>query len=77
MIFDMGLYSSKYVISSPDFPCECRLTVGAGSLIPFSLQGKSSWPGGLIYTSGLMPWTNSELTPVMNNLQRLSKCCEK
>ncbi len=33
--------------------------------------------GGFIYTSGLMPWQNSELTSAMNNLQRLSKCCEK
>jgi hypothetical protein len=68
MIFDMGEYSWKYVISSPDFPCECRLTVRAGSLIPFSLQGKGSWPGGFIYTSGLMPRQIIELTPVMNNL---------
>ena len=37
-------------------PRECRLTVSAGSLIP---------------------WKYSELTSAMNNLQRLSKCCEK
>ena len=62
---------------TPDFPCECRLTVRAGSLIPFSLQWKGSWPRGYIYTTGLMPRKNTELTSAMNNLQRLVKCCEK
>ena len=28
-------------------------------------------------SKGLMPWKNSELTSAMNNLQRLSECCEK